>query len=224
MGIRRAAERDANFAYLLAGLLLALAAGPVLDEFELVRGGLVPSVIFTGTMVIGIWSLLEQKIWFWFGVALIALMFSGILARIFGSDPMLNLISLFATFLFCCLSTAFATRHLFSGQGITGNRLIGAVCVYLLIGIAISTLNMVIFQFVPGSFRGLENIHTSATGTNMIYYTFVTMSTLGYGDISPARPLARGLAYMAAVAGQFYIAILVSLLVSMYLSGRSNDS
>ena len=222
MKIRRGPDKDANFAYLLAGLLLALAAGPVLDEFRLVRGGLVPSIIFTGTMVIGIWSLLEQKIWFWFGVALIALMFSGILAQFFGSGPLLELISLLAAFLFCCLSAAFATRYLFSGEGVTGNRLIGAVCVYLLLGIAISILNIVIFQFVPGSFRGFVDTQAAGTGTNMIYYTFVTMSTLGYGDISPARPLARGLAYMAAVAGQFYIAILVSLLVSMYLSGRNS--
>ncbi len=224
MRTRRAPDKDANFAYLLAGLLLTLAAGPVLDEFQLVRAGLLPSIIFTGTMVIGIWSLLEQKIWFWFGVALIALMFSGILAQFFGSGPLLDLISLFAAFLFCCLSAAFATRYLFSGEGVTGNRLIGAVCVYLLFGIAISILNVVILQFLPGSFNGLDSGGSAGSGTNMIYYSFVTMSTLGYGDIVPARPLARGVAYMAAVAGQFYIAILVSLLVSMYLSDRNNSS
>jgi len=53
-----------------------------------------------------------------------------------------------------------------------------------------------------------------------LYFSFVTMTTLGYGDILPVSAAARGLAYMQAIVGQFYIAILVAGLVSAYVSNR----
>ena len=57
-----------------------------------------------------------------------------------------------------------------------------------------------------------------------LYFSFVTMSTLGYGDITPVSAIARMLTYMQAVFGLFYIAILVAGLVGAYVSGRQNDS
>ena len=53
-----------------------------------------------------------------------------------------------------------------------------------------------------------------------LYFSFVTMTTLGYGDILPISATARGLAYMQAVVGQFYIAMLVAGLVGAYISDR----
>ena len=55
----------------------------------------------------------------------------------------------------------------------------------------------------------------------MIYYTFVTLTTLGYGDITPEGATARAVAYLTAIIGQFYIAILVGMLVGLFLSNQS---
>jgi hypothetical protein len=57
-----------------------------------------------------------------------------------------------------------------------------------------------------------------------IYYSFVTLATLGYGDIVPRSEVARGLTIMEAVAGQLYLAVLVARLVSLYVSGKGKDN
>ena len=56
---------------------------------------------------------------------------------------------------------------------------------------------------------------------NLLYYSFVTLTTLGYGDITPIHPVARTLAYLEAVIGQLYIAVLIASLVGRYLVGGS---
>ena len=53
-----------------------------------------------------------------------------------------------------------------------------------------------------------------------MYYSFVTITTLGYGDLTPVRPLARAVTYLEAIVGQFYVAVLVAWLVGMYLLGQ----
>jgi hypothetical protein len=57
-----------------------------------------------------------------------------------------------------------------------------------------------------------------------VYYSFVTMTTLGFGDISPLQPLARYLTYLEAVTGQFYIAILVASLIGVRLADRTSQA
>lgn len=211
--------RQANFAYLLAGLLFVLIAAPVINEFTTARSPLLTPLIFTATMLIGVWSLLESRRQFWIGMALAAVALGGTGVRYTEDQPLLGLIALAATFGFCVMSAVFATRNMFAG-GIDRNRLTGALCVYLLLGIALGVLNMMVALLLPGSFGGLPARAADIAGLDLIYYSFVTMSTLGYGDITPARPIAKGLAYLTAVAGQFYIAMLVGSLVSMYLADR----
>ena len=76
---------------------------------------------------------------------------------------------------------------------------------------------------LAGSFQGFEPRMGQGWDSDWLYFSFVTMSTLGYGDISPITPIARMLAYMQAVFGLFYIAILVAGLVGTYISNRQSD-
>jgi len=59
---------------------------------------------------------------------------------------------------------------------------------------------------------------------DFVYYSFVTLTTLGYGDIVPLSATARSLVYMEAIFGQFYIAILVAGLVSIHISNQSRNN
>jgi uncharacterized membrane protein len=72
----------------------------------------------------------------------------------------------------------------------------------------------------PNSLSGIDLSDSKQWDSGWLYFSFVTMTTLGYGDISPVSAVARTLAYMQAVFGQFYIAILVAGLVSAYISRR----
>ena len=95
------------------------------------------------------------------------------------------------------------------------DMLCGAVAVYLLLGVAWALAFSVLERLVPGTF-----VFTS-TGdqidlVDLLYFSFTTLTTLGYGDITPASPVARIWANLEAVTGVLYLAVLVARLVSLY--------
>lgn len=104
---------------------------------------------------------------------------------------------------------------------ITAETLWAAVNVYVLFGMMFAFLYSAVLILDPGAFSGgiLDNGHLRLT-QSMIYYSFVTMTTLGYGDIVPKIHVAATLAYVQALIGQLYVAILIARLVSMYNIGK----
>ncbi|MGR9085929.1 MAG: ion channel [Gammaproteobacteria bacterium] len=122
--------------------------------------------------------------------------------------------------LFSISSAVIATRHVFGGTQVDRNLIYGAMCVYLLMGLIWAILYGLIFQFLPGSFNGIEGVDGKAPMDTLLYYSFVTLASLGYGDITPVSPLARTLAYLEAIGGQLYIAIMLAGLVGLFLNAR----
>ena len=108
------------------------------------------------------------------------------------------------------------------GVGITRDRLRGAACAYLLMGIAWATaysaLNAWCGAEAPAFALGGTPQQLPDQDSRLVYYSFVTLTTLGYGDIAPVRPLATTLAWMQALAGQFYLTVLVAVLVGRRLA------
>jgi Ion channel len=104
---------------------------------------------------------------------------------------------------------------------ITSHRIQGAIAVYLLMGLIWMSAYMLVYQTIPGAFRfpedGLSGLRFKH---NLAYFSFVTLTTVGYGDITPVHPLARSLAMAEALVGQLYPAILIARLVSMELATR----
>ena len=106
---------------------------------------------------------------------------------------------------------------LFTGP-IDSNKVVGAVCVFLLAGLAWTTLYMILVLFNPEAFYGLDLGPWYDIFPDLVYFSFVSLTTLGYGDIGPTAPIARFLVFMEAIVGQFYIAILVASLVGILVS------
>lgn len=109
-------------------------------------------------------------------------------------------------------------RHMASFHSI-----FGAICSYLLLGLAWAMLYLGLLQIDPTTFKGFAGQSVAQFEradrdvnelSDMIYYSFVTMSTLGYGDITPQNAMARTLSWMQSVTGQFYLAVLVAWLVT----------
>ncbi len=92
--------------------------------------------------------------------------------------------------------------------------LAGSVSAYLLLGILSAILFEVVELFYPGSFD--YSIRYGA-GYNLVYYSFVTLSTLGYGDITPHTPQGQAMAILVSITGQLYLAILMAMLVGKFL-------
>ena len=114
-------------------------------------------------------------------------------------------------------------RAVFAAGKMTYHRIIGAILLYLAIGLLFVALFCLLALLEPNAFRGLGRLHDNlAVASNFIYFSFVTLTTVGYGDIVPLHPIARSLANIEAIIGQLYPATLLARLVSLEIESRRN--
>ena len=214
--------KDNNFFFLLAGLLITLLIAPAVDE--VFRD--VINFAFIGTLLVGVWSLQESKRIYVLGWVLVALTVIVNLIEIYDVKPWTFLISIFLYLAFCILSIVFSLRRVLFADEIDGNRIAGAVCVYFLIGITWSLCYYLIYHFDMQAFSGIpeaaivDGMPQKGLVYDFIYYSFVTLTTLGYGEITPVHKIARAFAYLEATLGVMYIAVLVAALVGTYSAQR----
>jgi hypothetical protein len=111
--------------------------------------------------------------------------------------------------------------YIFRSPRVTLDVMLAAVTAYLLIALAFAALYSLVFQLDSQSFRlpeWIERGSVEVVGTEMVYFSLVTVATLGYGDILPSSPFTQMLAVLEAVIGQFYMTVLVAWLVGMFIS------
>jgi len=103
---------------------------------------------------------------------------------------------------------------------VTSDKIYGAICVYLLFGYAWAFAYSLIEEVQPGSFTSVTSMPANdivSRVMQMRYFSFVTLATVGYGDIVPHSPLARTIALLEAMLGQFYLVALVGRLVGLHI-------
>lgn len=105
---------------------------------------------------------------------------------------------------------------------VTLARVLGAIAVYLLLGIGWASAYQVAEHFFPGSF--VSTTAQPVSVNDWMYFSFVTLTTVGYGDIVPIHRVARSLATGEALAGQLYLAVLLARLVSLQVSTRNRSN
>jgi hypothetical protein len=116
-------------------------------------------------------------------------------------------------------------RAVFGPGKVTYHRIIGGVLLYLTIGLTFVALFGLVALFVPDAFKGIEPLRGNLPiAGNLIYFSFVTLTTIGYGDIVPLHPYARGLANIEAVIGQLYPATLLARLVTLELTSDKGST
>lgn len=129
-----------------------------------------------------------------------------------------------------CLAIVLILRHVMRYKKITEDKIYGAISAYLLIGIAWALLYTCIEIYHPQSFLFTSGflIHSKQVSTHrfyfseFLYFSYVTLSTLGFGDIVPTTPLARLCASLEAMFGQLYVAILIARLVGVHIMHIAN--
>ena len=111
-------------------------------------------------------------------------------------------------------------RKVFSGGQVNIHRIVGAVLLYLLIALAFVSAFLLLGFWVPNAFSGLVLEDNQELASILIYFSFVTLTTVGYGDIVPIHPVARSLCNLESIIGQLYPATLLARLVSLEIEGR----
>jgi voltage-gated potassium channel Kch len=135
----------------------------------------------------------------------------------FATLPALLILDLSLTIAtFLILATLVLIRVLARGE-INLHRVQGAMAAYLLLGLAWGSAYELVLVLRPDAFRFAEPHHDPMT---LLYYSFVTLTTVGYGDVTPLAPAARSLAIAEALIGQLFPAVLIARLVSMELASK----
>jgi hypothetical protein len=134
----------------------------------------------------------------------------------------LDIIKLFLVVLFFSSVTFYLFRFVRKAGRVNNDVIMVAVNIYLLIGIISGSLAFTFFKILPEAYNMPSNI-TEPNFVTFNYYSFVTMSTVGYGDITPRVPETQTLAYLIAVTGQLYVAIIMAFLVGKLLLHRSEE-
>jgi hypothetical protein len=113
------------------------------------------------------------------------------------------------------------SREVFAPGRVTHHRVMGAVLLYLTIAITFAALFAFVGSLVPKAFSGLSLEDSPALASNLIYYSFATLTTTGYGDVFPVHPIARSLCNLESIFGQLYPATLLARLVTLELAHRA---
>ncbi len=135
----------------------------------------------------------------------------------------LAMISVISQLAFNVYVIALIIVSLFRTKRVTSNTIYGAAAVYLLIGFSFAILYIFIESFWSGSFYidAAHNPDGQLDFTDFVYFSFTTLTTLGYGDITPISSHARSTTSLQAILGVLYIAILISRFVSVYIAQSS---
>jgi len=207
-----------NFIYLLLSLLAFLSFMALFTQYPQLGGWRLLSIAFLFSLIVAIWSLVKDRVWFKTGVVLASIAAVTVVVQFFNNNPWLIYLNLATVFCFYLMTTWIAFLEMARPSAIDVNKIIGSICVYLLVGINWAFLYYFAEAMHPGSFNGLNVPDMELRLFELTYYSYVTLSTLGYGDITPAQPIVQTLAVLEALFGQFYIAILVAILVGTHIS------
>lgn len=212
-----------NFIYLTLALIMLLISSALVQLLQDNAMDYVMQGIIVVTFIVCFVSLHFDHKWTQFLRGLAVVWLGAITAQHLFHIQKMDLLMLALTFVFFYGTFQSLIRQiLFSGK-IDTNKLIGSLALFLLLGLMWAVAYLLLLELDPQAFHGLQAIPWADNFSNSAYFSFVTLTTLGYGDISPVTPIAKTLVYLESVVGVFYMAVVVSSLVSSNLGGKSHQ-
>jgi hypothetical protein len=208
-----------NNIILLVCLLALIILFPLLKE----RGSVLRDLLLTAIFFSGIFSLdfstQSLKILLPLGVATSATTWSGHFIR----NDIVHLVDFITTFLFLTAIVILMIRHIARSRKVTATIILSSINGYLLLGVLSAVLLAISdvvhrYIFSSGSQAILFPGETVPQFNDYLYFSFVTLTTLGYGDVAPVSHLTRSIAVIIAVTGQLYMTVLIAMLVGKFLT------
>ena len=202
---------------LLITLLLMIGISPFIQQFPNLRWLLSFSLVLI--LLAAVKTVVNRKRQFQIALVLALLSVTTQVGSFIDESNTLKLVRFASTSVFMFWVCALLLRDIGRrSHTVTLGLILGAINVYLMSAIGFANIYALIEQLQPGSFTGLDGF-TTETGSLIyfMYYSFVTLTTLGFGDVSPLTSYAMTVTYLQAIFGQLYLVILVSRLVGMYM-------
>ena len=215
--IERFWEEDRGLSVLLAFILIiAFIVAPIAEQRH--GGATILRVGVTLMFACGAWVLsTRRRVRTWIVVLTAVPILLGWLEH-FRPGPKYSALAAISSCLFALTLSGVVTLRVFKDGPITIHRVVGSIVVYLLVGIAFGEAARFTAIMDPGAYSSgtFERIGRP----ELYYFSLVTLTTVGYGDITPVHPMARSLAVLEALTGQLFPAILIARLVSQELMSR----
>jgi hypothetical protein len=216
-----------RFTILLCALVGFMCVLPFISEVE--SGAIVLRFGTSLLLLAAVYSISNQR---WHRILAVALVLPAVTAQIFPSllgehGTLVLRMGLSSVFLTYVAGLIFV--FLLKQERVSADMTLGAINVYLLVALAFMFVHAFVEVVKPGSYLYLgESLSAALKGhpeidalALLLYFSLVTLTTLGYGDMAPAVPAARMLCSLEAVIGQLFVAVFIARLVSLHISGRS---
>jgi hypothetical protein len=203
-------------------LMIALSLSPFLSTFRQSRANIFVGVFFLVSLIVAAFSIAKSKLQFFIilGISSATILpvgqffITGPIIR----EPLNNALWLFLIFYIGVI----IFQDIIGSEKISRNEIYGAISVYLLIGAFFGIIyqTLLVFDlnalyFNPTNFKELP-----PTDGEVFYYSFITLSTVGYGDVSPVAPLARSISMIEAILGVMYVATMIARFVAHHSNSK----
>lgn len=182
--------------------------------------------IFQFNLLAGILLLSKKVILMWFLVVLLVLTSVAFGPELIHNqdENYLGISQVAAYFLFYIVVTLEIIKQVWESEKVNRNVIFGLICGYVSIGLIGFFVCLSIEMVYPASFSGLVPVSTNPVTIieELIYFSYITLTTIGYGDILPVTPLARKAAVLIGLVGQIYLVVITAIVVGKYVNQSSN--
>ncbi len=179
------------------------------------------SGLFSLILVLSVYAIEKNKRVLRLGIVLAAFVFGvqwyGV---IYGMGPKTGFINTSVTCFFFGVTSIAVIFYIIRSEEVTASTIFGAICGYMLLGLTFSFLHLLIFAVnhqayaFPTAISNVQQIKT----LNFIYFSFITLSTVGYGDITPVSHVARTISWMEGITGQVYLTVWIARLIALHIT------
>ncbi|PTX93320.1 hypothetical protein DB345_17050 [Spartobacteria bacterium LR76] len=227
--------RENPFVVLLVALLIMMLGAPFAPHIGRIfpkdskDASLAPFIlILTVGAAWAIWPKAKNRaLTIVLGGMMLALLY---LSTVFVQQQSFVAIHLVGQSLFLSYVIAVVTRDVFEAPIVDGNILCGAACLYLLVGVLMGFIYCLVEMFLPGAFT-VTNLDGRPTQTNLVvnpgwlvYFSFTTLTSVGFGDILPTSEISRSLSAFEAVVGQIMVVVMMARLVGLHVAQISSGT
>ena len=201
-------------AWFLFALILLFVTAPFVQELD--AGRVIESLLITVVLCAAVFAVGGRRATLTVAVLLATPAIIGRWVFHYWPLPQIQAFFVFCFLVFVVFVVAQFLRFMLRARRVNSEVLCAAISTYLLLGLLWATAYILVARMMPGSFAGLPTEKQPLQGFDALYFSVITLTTVGYGDLAPVSGPARMLAMMEAFTGTMYVAVLVARLVSVY--------